>query len=109
MTTKRQPMTRDLVKVFAAAQQFGGASHHRLPLDTDQAVELARLLEEGEARHADQLKAALVEYDELAKQEEPSFIDEKVKYYQAHGEVAKEFWDAFEGQEVEGVEIIRRR
>ena len=106
-------VTREMVKGVAAMQKFAGATEHRLPLTTPDAIALSKLLADAELRHPEQVRKSAAEIDVLNGSEAleavgGASVDTKIAYYKAYDEAAKVFWDAFNQQEVEGVEIIRR-
>lgn len=104
-------MNREQLAATRAALVAMGATDVRVPLSTPAAVELARELAQGEAKHPDLLASALRAWDELAAQPaaEPDDFEATLAKARAAGVVADVFWEAFEGQTVDGAEIIRRR
>lgn len=101
--------TRKDVIAFRDAMVLGGAQHIRLALGTDDALALARELGEGELKFPEQTSASLKVIDALRDTAEPEKFEEKVAYYKGLDDCARAFWDVFEGQEVSGVEIVRKR
>jgi hypothetical protein len=100
---------RDQVVAYRAALEAAGAQEIRLALPTPVAVALAKELDPAQARHPEQLAAALAQHDALPAAPSGDDVEALAAYGTAYGAVAGAFWDAFEGQTIDGVEIIRRR
>lgn len=103
--------TRAQVVAFHAVVSAQGADTVRMALATADAVELATELEGDEARHAGPLAVALAAY---AKPDMPpsdlvKFPEAVLAWAERAKKRAADFWDAFEGEVIDGVEIIRRR
>lgn len=99
---------RELVAIYATGLEFAGAKEKRLALGTDEAVALAKELSDQELRFPEARKWIGV-MQALAEIPEPTAFDDKLIYYKQVSDASARFWDSFEGQEVAGVEIIRRR
>lgn len=104
-------ITREMVKAVATTHKFVGATEIKLPLSTADAVALSKLLEDKELQFAASVRNAVVDLDAIASvgSLDTATADEKVRYYAAYGKAATAFWDAFEGQDVDGVTVIRSR
>jgi hypothetical protein len=102
---------REQVAAYREAMTLAGAKDFRLALATPAAVAIAKALEPAEARYPEQLAAALQAWDEYAALPVPApdDFDAAIAHSKAAGVAAEVFWEAFEGQPVDGVEIIRRR
>jgi hypothetical protein len=102
---------RTQVAAYRDAMALAGAKEIRLALATPAAVAVARELAPADARHPEQLAAALQAWDEYAALPVPGpdEFDATLAHAKAGGVAADVFWEAFEGQPVDGVEIIRRR
>ena len=100
---------RKSVTEFRDAVRRSGAAEVRMPLGDDEAIELAKEMTPAELRHPELVKTALDSVASLSSTKEPAEFEARLQHLQAHAEARKKFWDAFEGQEVSGVEIIRRR
>lgn len=81
----------------------------RMALSDDDALELARTVSEQDAQHPALLAAALGEFDAAVKEGEPTGLAARAAYGERIGKILGRFWEAFEGQPVLGVEIVRRR
>lgn len=99
---------RDRVAAYAAAVD-SGAPGLRMSLSDDDALELAMSLEEGEAKNAELLATALEEITAITDEPEPEAPAARAKYGADLWAAIGRFWEAFEGQVVSGVEIVRRR
>lgn len=99
---------RDRVVAYAAALA-GHTPELRMALSDDDALELARTVSEAEAREPGLLAAALGEFDDAVAEGEPAGIAARAAYGERLGKILGRFWEAFEGQVIEGVEIVRRR
>jgi hypothetical protein len=100
---------RDKVAAYREAMAEAGAQEIRLALPTPAAVALAKELDPAQARHPEQLAAAIAQHDALQAAPSADDVEALAAYGAAYGAVATAFWDAFEGQTIDGVEIIRRR
>lgn len=99
---------RERVAAYAAAMA-GDVPELRRALSDDDALELARTVTEEEARDFGGLVAALAEFDAAVEEGEPAGLAARALYGERVGKILGRFWDSFEGQVVEGVEIVRRR
>lgn len=98
------------VKAYAAAMALADAIEGaRLPLGTQDAVDLATELSASgvKFRHDDKVKAAVAAWGDIGPM--PEDVEQGIYYGRKVARLASEFWDEFEGEVVEGVEIIRRR
>lgn len=100
---------KDNVIAYRDALKFGGATEFRLSLSTDTAMALADELEASDLTHGEKVKAAVISWKKLAGTPLPDTFDGRHAHVTAQGVAAADFWDAFNGQEVAGVEITRRR
>jgi hypothetical protein len=100
---------REQVAAYREAMALAGAKEIRLALATPAAVALAKEIGPTAARYPDRLVAALAQYDALPAAPAPDDVEALASYGRAYGAASESFWDAFEGQVVDGVEIIRRR
>ncbi len=105
------PTQRQAVADYLAAMKLNGAQEVRLQLATDKAVALAKELSSSELRHADKAAAAIARFEAAVARPDPAADDfeGRLAAVKELDEASKSFWDAFEGQVVDGVEIIRRR
>lgn len=87
---------------------YGPSAPIRRYLTDPEAVALAKELKPAECRHPALLGAALdaiAKVPPMPKSENPNAI---LAWAQKSDAALRAFWNAFEGQEVEGVEIMRR-
>lgn len=98
---------RARVASYRDAVAAAGAAEIRMAMTTQDAVELAGELAAGEARHADALAAGLAALAEVGQA--PTDVEAIIEWGRKRAAAADQFWDAFEGQVVDGVEIVRRR
>lgn len=105
------PTQRQAVADYLAAMKLNGAQEVRLQLATDKAVGLAKELAASEHRHPEKLAAAIERFEAAVAAPDPAADDfeGRLASVKELDEASKAFWDAFEGQVVDGVEIIRRR
>lgn len=104
MTTRREA-----VIAYRDAVRLSGATEIRLSMTTDDAMALGAELADSEIRFPEKLKAATAAYKAATEAPEPEEFDAKLAWMKARGNAADAFWDSFEGQDVSGVTIIRRR
>jgi hypothetical protein len=102
--------TRAQVVQARDAHAAVGQKLERLALSTEDASQLAAEMDSEDLRHPEAVAvgvAALIEVGETAP---PSGDSERsMRFFEQLSKAADKFWDAFEGQVVEGVEIVRRR
>jgi hypothetical protein len=98
---------RERIARFRAAVEGTGVEQIRFPFTTTAAIALAGELEPEIVRHPEALAAGLNAWSEVGPA--PSDPEALIAYGVKVAKAADEFWDAFEGQVVDGVEIIRRR
>jgi len=85
-----------------------GATQLRMPFATTDAITLAGELVPEEIRHPEAFAKGIEAWDALGSP--PAGDAEKMLTHgAAMAKAADAFWNAFEGQVVDGVEIIRRR
>lgn len=98
------------VKAFRDVLVGVGATEHRMPHTTAEAVTLAQELAPDAIRHPQALAAAITEMVKINELPKPDAGEEGalLEYLKARERGRIAFWDAFEGQSVEGVEIVRR-
>lgn len=103
---------RDRVAAFKAALAATGATEFRMPMATPDAVALAGELLTDDVTprfaHTAHVSAALAAELASAAPEEGDFEGQLARADRIK-RAAATFWDAFEGESVDGVEIIRRR
>jgi hypothetical protein len=112
MGTKRESLA-----TFRASALWAGAADVRIGLSTDDAVAVADEMSSEEFRHHEiTIGGALVPTDEVVASykaaraiEEPKDLEARLAWLKVVSEAADNFWHAFEGQVVDGVEIIRKR
>jgi hypothetical protein len=100
---------RDRVAAFRAALVLAGAKEFRMSLDTKSAVQLATELEGEVVRHPEAVAAGLAALSSLSDPPEEGDTEGAMRFFAELNKAAVIFWDGFEGQPVDGVEIIRRR
>lgn len=103
---------RERIAAYKAAVGPTVSGELRYPLTDSEGVALALEVGPGKCRHSDavgvaieKLKAAL-EATDKAKGES---LDALVAAANKVADASRKFWDAFEGEDVDGVTIIRRR
>lgn len=102
-------LTRSRLAALVAAQAAIGVPLTRVPVGTKDALELATELEPHEIRHADLLPPAVAGLKAALALPVLEEIDLEVERVKLQADAITAFWNAFEGQVVDGVEIIRRR
>lgn len=102
-------MSNHRARVAAYKEAVGttGATEIRMPMSTLDALELAQELNADDLRHAEKVGNAVAEFATLPA--EPAEFEARLVHMKAMKDLTDKFWDAFEGQPVDGVEIIRRR
>jgi hypothetical protein len=102
-------LTRSSLAALVAAQAAIGVALTRAPVSTPDALTLAEELEPAEIRHAELLPPAVAELKAALALPVLEEIDLEVERVKRQADAIAAFWNAFEGQVVDGVEIIRRR
>jgi hypothetical protein len=100
---------RDRVTAYRAALASTGAKEFRMPMSTKDAIALAAELEEAEVRHPAAVVAGLAALQNIGQSPEKDDSEGVMRFFNELSKAATIFWDGFEGQTVDGVEIIRRR
>jgi hypothetical protein len=101
---------REIVAAYAAAVALAGATEPRLHLATNDAAALAVELAASGFTFRHETAAVRAEaYLIAVASDEPSDLEAKLPWLLNIEAAARLFWDAFEGQPVDGVEIIRKR
>lgn len=100
---------REAVAAFRTALESAGAKEFRLQLATDKGAALAAELSSAELRHPELATEAVAGFTAAVAEDEPAEFEARMKWRQDLSDAADRFWEAFEGQIVDGVEIIRRR
>jgi hypothetical protein len=95
------------VNAYRDAVAKPGAEVIRMRLSTAEAVELAKSLDSASVRHPKQLAAAVADF--AVTDPQPTEPEALLSWAAREQRRATEFWSAFEGEVVQGVEIIRRR
>jgi len=104
---------RDAVKAYRDAMLLAGVSpdENRMRIPTDgsvpNAIGLASELSDDELNHPNQIRTELAVIEALKKAGEPKSMEGRISWYRDMDAAAKGLWDAFAGQVVEGVEIVR--
>jgi hypothetical protein len=98
---------RERVAAVKGALEIAGAKEFRLPMSTADAAKLAAELQPDELRHPEQVAIGLKALDEVASA--PSDPEAAIAHGVNVAAAANKFWDGFEQQIVDGVEIIRKR
>ena len=103
-------MSRALIATFAAfhASQKGSAPPV-LAMSDAEAVATVDELTEVELRHPNEVMAAHAELKALPAAPDPSNEDALAAWFAAKSKASAAFWDAFHGELVDGVTIIRKR
>lgn len=96
------------VNLWRELHESVGAVEHRMAHTTADAMALARSLDANVLTHAEKAIAAVKSFEELAVSELPKEEAKLLAYLKARERARADFWDAFEGQVVNGVEIVRR-
>lgn len=97
---------RERIAAYAAAVGPTVSGEMRMPLSDSDGIALAGELDD--FRHPDQVRAALKQHAEAGEQPKDD-VDEIVAWAGKVKKAADAFWDAFEGEQVDGVTVIRRR
>jgi hypothetical protein len=102
---------RVAVKAYKTASTLGGCDIPRIALATAHAVELAEeVIKEGaELRHTQTVKAAIGVYATLRDNPAAHGSEAEILRGSLLAKAADEFWSAFEGEPIDGVEILRKR
>lgn len=100
---------RDRVAAYRDAVAPTGAKEIRMPMTTQDAAELLTELNKEEVRHPEACVAGFAALAEVGKAPEAGDSEALMRYFDRLSKAATIFWDGFEGQTVDGVEIIRRR
>jgi hypothetical protein len=88
---------------------FPDQTELRMALSDDDALSIAATIAEADAKQPAHLAAALAELELIRQEGEPEgFAARAAQGERAHKAIGR-FWEAFEGQMVEGVELVRRR
>jgi hypothetical protein len=99
---------RKRIGAYKEAVAGTGTTHTiRYPMDTPSAIALLDEITDVQLKHPELVKAAAKALAEVGPP--PEDHEGILKHYQELGELTKTFWEGFEQQEVDGVEIIRRR
>ena len=98
---------REKVAAYKAALELTGARELRMPMSTQDAVRLAGELKQGEARHPQALLEGVDAWAALGPA--PTDPEAQIAYGTQVAKAADKFWNGFEQQVVDGVEIVRRR
>lgn len=101
---------RDKLTAYAAALQaaHGADVEIKYPLRTSEAIALAQELDVAGAAQAEAITVSAAAF--VAAAALPATDpEEQILAGAALAKAATEFWDAFEGQTVDGVTVIRRR
>jgi hypothetical protein len=97
------------VKAFRDMQASIGATEHRMPHTTSEAIAVASELDLATLRHAERVISAVSALAELNKQPLPVDDEPALRDLLNSRERARaDFWDGFQGEVIEGVEIVRR-
>ena len=99
---------RDAIKAYRdATLLLHGGDEIRVRLSTDKAVALAKEMSDDEITHVAQVRSAVEVMDSLLAAGQPEGLEDSFKYYTEFAKFAQLFWDGFNGQVVDGVEIVR--
>jgi len=100
---------RERIATYRDVVKQAGAKDVRMALNTSEAVELVQELAASELRNPDKAKAAGAAFAEMAKAEVGEGEEAVMQRAAALNDLAVKFWAEFEGETVDGVDIIRRR
>jgi hypothetical protein len=98
--------SREQVATFKDAMSSVGVAEIRMPLTTEQAVELAKSLEATEIRHYELVQDAIANIESLGAA--PAGGEAALIYYSELARRAASFWELFSCELVDGVEIVRK-
>lgn len=97
------------IAAYRGALAAAGATEFRRAATTEDAIALSRELPDAALDHAERVRAAVAVWDALTAETAPTDRAALTAHLNALARAEADFWDGFEGQSVDGVQIIRRR